>query len=113
MKFERSDLQMIPNPTEQDIIDGFKGYGEDDIDDFVILSQNDMTYVQSAVSHLEGEGFILEYQDGSLNQHYVATDCNIPLETILKIFLAYLKGDSSWKTDFLWELYVHEEEDDM
>lgn len=103
MKFERSDVKMIINPIEADIIDGFNGFGEEDEDDFAVLSKNEMTYIQAALSHFEDEGFILEYQEGSIEQHYTATEKRIPKEAILSAFFAYLKGDASWKNAYLWE----------
>jgi len=60
-----------------------------------------MTYLQSAGG--EEEGFILEYQEGSLEEHFIATNMDIPEADILKAFTAYLKGDSAWKDAFEWE----------
>jgi len=110
MKFERSDISMIRHASEADIIEEFNKFGED-IDDFVVLSQNDMNYIQAALSDFEGEGFILEYQEASLDKHFSATDKNISKEDILSAFLAYLKGDSSWKEKFSWEKSLIEDED--
>jgi hypothetical protein len=44
MKFERSDISMIRHASEADIIEEFNKFGED-MDDFVVLSQNDMNYI--------------------------------------------------------------------
>jgi hypothetical protein len=110
MKFERSDISMIRHASEADIIEEFNKFGED-MDDFVVLSQNDMNYIQSALSDFEGEGFILEYQEASLDKHFSATDKNISKDDILSVFLAYLKGDSSWKEKFNWEITLIEDED--
>lgn len=103
MIFERSDTKMVVNPNEQDVREGFEALGEIDMDDFVILSKNDMAYIQAAIGEGEEDGFILEYQDGSLDRHYVASNRDIPQEEILKAFLAYLTGDESWKSNYLWE----------
>jgi len=111
MKFERSDLSLINNVSETEIIAEFDKFGED-IDDFVVLSKNDMNYIQSALSDFEGEdGLLLEYQEGSLDRHYHAIDSNITKDLVLATFLKYLNGDASWKEQFNWEKTVIEEDD--
>ena len=110
MKFERSDICMINNVSEAEIIAEFNKFGEEN-DDFVVLSKNDMNYIQAAPGDFEGEGLVLEYQDGSLDRHYSASDTNISKELILSVFLAYLKGEDSWKDKFIWEKTILEEED--
>jgi hypothetical protein len=110
MKFERSDISMIRHASEADIIEEFNKFGEEN-DDFVVLSKNDMNYIQAAPGDFEGEGLVLEYQDGSLDRHFSASDTNISKELILSVFLAYLKGEDSWKEKFNWEKTILEEED--
>ena len=111
MKFERSDLSLINNVSEAEIIAEFEKFGGGDAEDFVVLSKNDMNYIQAAPGDFEGEGLVLEYQDGSLDKHYSASDTIIPKELILSVFLAYLKGEESWKDKFIWEKTILEEED--
>jgi hypothetical protein len=110
MKFERSDISMINQVSEADIIAEFNKFGED-IDDFVVLSKNDMNYIQAALSDFEEEGLILEYQEGSLDKHFHATETNITKDQVLATFLLYLKADASWKEQFSWEKTVTEEDD--
>lgn len=111
MKFERSDIVLITNVSEAEIIDEFEKFGTDS-DDFVILSKNDMNYIQAALSDYEGEdGLLLEYQEGSLDKHFNTVDSNISKEDVLSAFLKYLKGDSSWKERFIWEKTILEEDD--
>lgn len=45
----------------------------------------------------------MEYQDGSLDRHYQAVGGPVPLDRVLAAFLKYLRGDSSWRSDFQWE----------
>jgi hypothetical protein len=110
MKFERADISMINNVTEAEIITEFNKFGEEE-DDFVVLSKNDMNYIQAAVSDFEEEGLILEYQEASLDKHFNCIDTNISKEQVLAAFLKYLKGDLSWKDEFSWEKTVIEEDD--
>ncbi len=51
-------------------------------------------------------GFVLEYREGSSDQHYQS--CTVPLgseglEEVTRAFVAYLHGDSMWKNRFEWE----------
>jgi len=111
MKFERSDISLINNATEAEIIAEFNQFGND-VEDFVILSKNDMNYIQAALSDYEGEeGLVLEYQEGSLEKHFNCIDGNISKEQVLTAFLLYLKGDLSWKSHFSWEKTVINEDD--
>ena len=110
MKFERADISMINNVTEAEIITEFNKFGEEE-DDFVVLSKNDMNYIQAGLSDFEEEGLILEYQEGSLDKHFHATETNITKDQVLATFLLYLKADASWKEQFSWEKSVTEEDD--
>jgi hypothetical protein len=111
MKFERADISMINNVTEAEIITEFNKFGEEE-DDFVVLSKNDMNYIQAALSDFEEEeGMLLEYQEGSLDKHFHAIDTNITKDQVLAAFLLYLKADASWKEQFSWEETVIEEDD--
>lgn len=111
MKFERSDISLINNVSETEIIAEFNQFGNDN-DDFVVLSKNDMNYIQAALSDFEGEeGMLLEYQEGNLEKHFHATDTNITKNQVLAAFLLYLKADASWKEQFSWEKTVIEEDD--
>ena len=111
MILENSFEKKVKNPSEQDIIDMFQGFGENDMDDFVILSKNNMNYIQTAIGEKEEEGFILEYQEGSLDKHFIATDRDLELDRIIEIFIAYNNGDEKWKSDFQWDLSVIDESD--
>ena len=106
MKFERSDISLINSVSEAEIIAEFNQFGNDN-DDFVVLSKNDMNYIQAALSDFEEEeGMLLEYQEGNLEKHFHATDTNITKDQVLAAFLLYLKADASWKEQFSWEKTV-------
>ncbi len=70
-------------------------------DSFAILSKDKMSYIQTSGSPLEG--FILEYQDGSLDQHFQCLSESLDLEKVTKAFAFYLQEDQKLKTDFTWE----------
>lgn len=100
MLFERNGENDIKNPTLEQLLTALEDLGNH-LDDFAILSKDDMTYLQVAVG--DGDGFILEYQDGSLEEHYIAEDTEISEDAIIRAFAAYLNGDNEWKEAFEWE----------
>jgi hypothetical protein len=59
-----------------------------------------MEYIQTSGSR--AEGFVIEYQTGSLEQHFQSTRFDIPLSTVESIFQSYLEGDSSWESMAEW-----------
>lgn len=100
MQFERNGHNDIDNPTEVQLLKGLEDLGNH-YDDFAILAIDNMTYLQ--VANGDEDGFILEYQNGSLAEHYIAENTDIPEEDILRAFVSYLKGDNAWKEAFEWE----------
>lgn len=71
-------------------------------DSFAILSQDDDLHYMQTADNPSG-GFVLEYHDGSLDQHYRATDNNLPLAVVTNAFQLYAAKDSSWRTVVAWE----------
>jgi hypothetical protein len=72
-------------------------------EEFAILSVAPDTYIQCAEQKEPPYEYVLDYQDGLLEEHYRATDAPITLQHVLSAFLKYLQGDASWRTDFRWE----------
>ncbi|WP_078084150.1 hypothetical protein [Microbulbifer mangrovi] len=69
-------------------------------DSFIILARDDKTYIQAAI--LQGGGVQLEYQDGSLQQHYECSDSHLTRGNLQDIFFWYLTGDERWQNRFPW-----------
>jgi hypothetical protein len=88
----------IRNVTEADILANIV-YGET----FAILLCNDDTYMHCAQQQVAPYDYVLEYQEGSVEQHYEAVDGPITLERVRSAFLKYLRDDPSWRLDFRWE----------
>jgi hypothetical protein len=67
---------------------------------FAILSSDEMTYIQT-VRTPDGR-FGLEYQAGSLDEHY---ECYEDLDeaTVRRVFLLYLRDDPRWHEERQWE----------
>ncbi len=47
-------------------------------------------------------GYVVEYQDGSLDEQYQSVDGPIGVNRVVAAFTKYLKGDPSWQQDFTW-----------
>jgi len=88
---------VIAHPSEGDIMTRIEG------EEFAILGVDSDTYLQCAEQNESPYLYFLEYQDGSVEKHYQAVDGAITSERVVAAFLKYLRGDSSWKTDFQWE----------
>jgi hypothetical protein len=71
-------------------------------EEFAILSDGEATYMQCAAP--DGpDDYLLEYQIGSLSEHFHAVDGPITLNRVLAAMRSYLQKDDAWKTDFQWE----------
>jgi uncharacterized membrane protein len=99
MQLEIEGKVVRENPTREEIaaaltsLDGKKA-------SFAVLSHSGMTYLQASGS--VKDGFSLEYQNGSLKEHYCCLN-DLPLEDVTSAFQAYAKGNSGWQTAFDWE----------
>ena len=92
----------IKDPTESDIrrVIAAIAKGEQDLA-ILIKDDDENTYLQTADG---GRGkLLLEYQDGSLDQHYGATKRDLTASQVIDTFLAYMRGETGWKGQFVWE----------
>jgi hypothetical protein len=89
----------IEHPTDGDIADALASLQQGD-NSFAILGQTEMTYLQASGG--DGDGFVLEYQDGSLVEHYHSIDRAIPLDRVIRTFQKYGRGDTSWRAETKW-----------
>jgi hypothetical protein len=89
--------RVIADATEHDILDSIDG------ENFAILTTDSDTYIQCAQQQEPPYEYVLEYQDGSLDQHYQAVDEPITLDYVMAAFIKYLRRDPSWRSDFKWK----------
>ena len=61
----------------------------------VILSQSEMTYIQT-------DGVSLEYQEGSLDSHYFCPEL-LTFDHMVLALQSYANGNDWWKTEIRWE----------
>lgn len=92
--------QQIFNPTPQQIKMAMESISLDG-DRFLILDKGPggMTYMQAIRE--DNSSWTLEFQDGSLEQHFQAS--NLSREKVAEMFLAFAGGDEIWRTAVKWE----------
>lgn len=91
----------IQNPSEADIRRVIEAIARNEQDLAILYDEADPdTYIQTA-SGGRG-GFLLEYQEKSIEAHYTATTPNITADQVIGAFLATMRGDAAWKTQFAW-----------
>jgi len=98
MKLECAGSISSGNATEAEVRRAFAddgGRGE-----FIILSQADEMYIQAAGE--ADDPYVMEYREGSDDRHFECTR-ELKKSEAEAAFLKYLKGDSTWKTDFQWK----------
>ncbi len=74
---------------------------KDETDSFAILEKDEMHYIQTSGD--SENGFILEYQNGSIEEHFTCTNEPIDTNRVIKAFQSYLAQDRKWITEYTWE----------
>jgi hypothetical protein len=87
MKLELESGTVIDEATEADILTRIEG------EEFAILGVDSDTYIQCAEDKGPPYEYVLEYQEGSLDRHFQATDGPVTLERVLSAFQRYLRND--------------------
>jgi hypothetical protein len=88
--------QVISSATEEDLHSCLLG------EQYVILGADD-TYLQCArLPWSEADQYRLEYQAGSLAEHYWAANEPIPFDRAFAALTSYLRGESGWHFAFRW-----------
>ena len=98
MKLKTGD-STVESPSTGDIRRILQGL-ESSNDDFAILEASDLTYIQT--TGRPSTGFVLEYQAGSTELHYRATETEIELADVVTAFSQYLAHDDQWRARFRW-----------
>jgi hypothetical protein len=88
----------VEDPTPDQVTDGLRRLSLTD-SSFAILDSGPLSYIQVAA---EGEDdYLLEYQEGSVDQHYQAS-APVTLDQVTAAFLSYLGQDDGWRTSAEW-----------
>ena len=72
-----------------------------DGDSFVILEKSEMHYMQTSGDMKNG--FVLEYQEGALDEHFTCTDEPVDAKRVIEALQSYLAQDRKWLTKCNWE----------
>ena len=99
MRLSIGGARQILNPTAFEI-EGAVGSLDPNADGFAILELDEQTYMQTS-ANADGS-FVLEYQEGSPEDHYATTGA-VTARAVIEALQAYARGDGSWKTRFAWE----------
>jgi hypothetical protein len=69
-------------------------------DSFAILTRSEGSYIQVLGG---GEsGYVLEYQEGSLDRHYFCPDPDLGIDAVVAAFQSYARDDDDWRTALSW-----------
>jgi len=101
MYLELGSGKTLKDPSPDQIADALSALPGGD-GSSAILSWSPMVYIQCMGS--EREGFVLEYQEGSLDKHFIASDNHLSLAAVTRAFLSAANGDEGWRTQVAWEL---------
>ncbi len=100
MKLDLNGTELAQPLDEALIIRSLQALDSED-DSFLILSKDGMSYIQTC---RESDGhYVLEYQEGSLEEHYECADEMLNFEKVSMAFSSYLNGTDEWKTSLKWQ----------
>ncbi len=100
-----SGKKRIVNPSPSEIRRALKALpgGEDS---FAIYEKggSGLSYMQTHGA--AKEGFVLEYQAGSLDAHFRCTNRGLSVERVVEAFISYAAADDRWQTEFRWKAHL-------
>ncbi len=73
-------------------------------DSFAILARGEQVYIQTSAA--PSDGFLLEYRDGSENEHYSCSNFELTADQVIRAFQSYLADDGRWKSELEWQPQV-------
>jgi hypothetical protein len=105
LKEERLEIEKgkaITDPNPRAVAAALRALNDND-NTFAIYVRggNGGTYMQTACKG--ADAFILEYQEGSLDHHYVCVNKSLSCEQIIDVFQRYVRAVETWKEEYTWE----------
>lgn len=100
MKLDLNGTELAQPLDEALITSSLQALNGDD-DSFLILSKDEMNYIQTCKTS-DGH-YVLEYQEGSLEDHYECADEMLNFQKVSMAFTSYLNGTDEWKTALTWQ----------
>lgn len=101
MRLEIGNGQVLENPSADHISGVLHALPGGGGDTYAILTRSDGQFMQCCGGWKEG--FILEYQDGSTDDHFECTDRELSLASVIDAFQDYLAHDDRWRTMLQWQ----------
>jgi len=101
MKLELEKGLVTENATAADIAACLQKLDEENLT-FAIMSERDAHFIQTFGT--PSQGYILEYQDGGLDQHFRSTKENLTIAEVIRTFQDYATGSSTWKAELKWKI---------
>ncbi len=95
MKITSPTLNVNENASDSIIQSIFSDLPEKS-DPYVILEVSDMSYLQSVWTE---DGFIVEFQIDSLDQHFILNNA-LTCAQVIRLFTLYFKNDEHWLGDY-------------
>ena len=90
----------VHGPIDEAIIERAVRRLDNNRDAFVILELSNQTYMQVA----GGPGsYKLEYQDGSIEDHYSCSRSDLSADDVVNALLSYYRLDNRWRDDYPWQ----------
>ena len=104
MQFIANEKIMSENADTQLVAQAIESLSSE-VGNYVILVNTDipdngMTFIQTLYD--EDGVYLLEYQSGSLDEHYFCGS-EISLDDITRVFLLYLSNSPKWQIGLYWE----------
>ena len=95
------------NPDAVEIDNALRSLSWTTDNSFAILEKTDLTYMQTAQQDdpsgdPQNPFYVLEYQEGSLDQHFHAVG-PVSLERVIEAFVQFARGEDTWRQAFEWE----------
>lgn len=101
LRLTTENWTLIDNPTPDQIARTLEALNVAD-NSFAILEITDTTYLQAA---LQAHGsYIVEYQEGSVDQHFQATVTD--LTSLASMFSDYADSNEQWKSQRTWKRLI-------
>lgn len=73
-------------------------------DSFAILARASEIYMQTSGG--PSYGFVLEYRNGSAEEHYSCSNFELTADEVVWAFQSYLADDGQWETELEWQPQV-------
>ncbi len=93
--------RLVSDPTAEDVREAVMALDAKRGEGFVILGKTADTYIQCSGD--QATGYVLEYQENDLCQHYLAGRVDLTFGDIVRALISYLHETEDWKSISVWD----------